>query len=75
MRAHPSAWLRGYNMHSLWAGRNKLAFIRLDRAKRIYRWEAGTLAGEAASLEQAKSAVRTALRAQAGQLVLFGAAP
>ena len=68
------AWERGYLSHGLWAGRNRVGLVRIDRAARPeakYRWEAGTLAGAAATLKDAKRAVEEAVLLGAMQLPLF----
>ncbi len=68
------AWERGYLSHGLWAGRNRVGLVRIDRSARPeakYRWEAGTLAGGAATLKEAKRAVEEAVLLGTVQLPLF----
>jgi hypothetical protein len=67
-------WERGYLSHGLWLGKNRVGMVRMDkdaRPEEKYRWEAGTLAGGAASLEEAKRAVEQAVLMGAMQLPLF----
>jgi hypothetical protein len=69
------AWERGYYSHGYWRGNVKLGTVKLaPRAEwdGIYRWEAGSLAGETTSLEEAKRAVEAAALAGASQMKLFG---
>lgn len=67
-------WERGYKSHGYWAGKRKLGGVRLrDDAlpEEKYRWEAGTHAGFAASLSDAKRAVEAAVLLGQSQLPLF----
>jgi hypothetical protein len=68
------AWERGYLSHGLWVGKSRVGIVRMDRTARPearYRWEAGTLAGAAATLKEAKRAVEEAVLLGAMQLPLF----
>jgi hypothetical protein len=68
------AWERGYLSHGLWVGKQRVGSVRMDRDARPeakYRWEAGTLAGRAATLKEAKRAVEEAVLLGAMQLPLF----
>jgi hypothetical protein len=72
-RARP-VWERGYLSHGLWAGKRRVGIVRIDKDARPeakYRWEAGTLAGGAATLKEAKRAVEEAALLGAMQLPLF----
>jgi hypothetical protein len=67
-------WERGYLSHGLWLGKNRAGSVRMDKDARLeakYRWEAGTLAGGAATLKEAKRAVEQAVLIGAMQLPLF----
>ena len=66
-------WERGYQSHGYWQGKKKIAWIELSgRGKDgVYRWNAGTRAGEAKSLVEAKRAVELTLEFGATQLGLF----
>lgn len=68
-------WERGYLAHGYWRGNERLGLVRLGPKKEwdgVYRWEAGGHSGEAATLEEAKSAVEQAVLIGASQLALFG---
>jgi len=68
------AWERGYYSHGYWRGKEKLGSVRLGPKREwdgIYRWQAGTHAGEAATLAEAKRAVEEAVLVGASQLGLF----
>ena len=67
-------WERGYLSHGLWIGKNRMGVVRIDKDARPeakYRWEAGTLTGRAAALNEAKRAVEQAVLMGAMQLPLF----
>jgi hypothetical protein len=67
-------WERGYLSHGLWLGRTRVGVVKLERAGGAdarYRWEAGTLAGAAATLKEAKRAVEEAVLMGTMQLPLF----
>lgn len=67
-------WERGYLSHGLWRGRVRVGVVRLEKgapAESRYRWEAGTLAGGAATLKEAKRAVEEAVLMGTVQLPLF----
>jgi len=68
-------WERGYLSHGYWLGQERLGLVRLGPKKEwdgVYRWEAGSHTGEAATLEDAKNAVEQAVLTGASQLALFG---
>lgn len=68
------AWERGYLSHGLWLGKLRVGVVRLEKAapgEAGYRWEAGTLAGGAATLKEAKRAVEEAVLMGTMQLPLF----
>jgi hypothetical protein len=67
-------WERGYLLHGLWLGKARLGIVRLERAAPAagrYRWEAGTHAGVAVTLKEAKRAVEEAVLLGTVQLPLF----
>ncbi len=67
-------WERGYHSHGYWRGKDKLGSVKLGAKPEwdgIYRWQAGTHAGEAATLAEAKRAVEEAVLVGASQLALF----
>jgi hypothetical protein len=50
-------WQRGYRCHTLWNGKERIGRISLGKYKEwdgVYRCEAGTQSGTAASLADAK---------------------
>ena len=68
-------WERGYFQHGYWLGNKRLGAVRLGPKGEwdgVYRWEAGTQAGETATLKDAKQAVEQAVSVGASQLPLFG---
>ena len=68
-------WERGYQSHGYWRGKERLGTVQLgERAEwdGIYRWQAGTRAGEASTLAEAKRAVEEQVLSLASQLSLFG---
>lgn len=72
-RALP-VWERGYKSHGLWQGKLRVGVVRLEQeapAEARYRWEAGTLAGAAPTLKEAKRAVEEAALLGTVQLPLF----
>ena len=72
-RARPF-WERGYYSHGYWRGNQKLGSVLLAPKEKwdgVYRWQAGTFAGEAASLADAKRAVEQAVLVGTTQLGLF----
>jgi hypothetical protein len=74
-RPKPS-WERGYRSHGLWDGNRKLGTVRLaaDRDPLArYAWQAGTHAGFAATLREAKRVVEQIVLVGASQLPLFPA--
>ena len=73
-KAKQAIWERGYLSHGYWRGKQKLGSVTLGKKEEwdgIYRWQAGSHAGEAATLEEAKSAVEQAVLVGASQLPLF----
>ena len=67
-------WERGYFQHGYWLGKKRIGLVKLgpkDEWDGIYRWEAGTHAGEAPTLKAAKQAVEQAVLVGASQLPLF----
>lgn len=70
-----ASWERGYYSHSYWQGNRKLGTVKLgpkDEWDGVYRWEAGTRAGECSSLAAAKQAVEQMVNFGASQISLFG---
>lgn len=68
-------WERGYYSHGLWRGKEKLGTVKLGPRGEwdgTYRWQAGSHAGEASTLHEAKRAVEAAALAGARQMPLFG---
>ena len=68
------AWERGYNGHVLWQGKAKLGRVTVHAgkgAKDKYTWQAGTRAGSADSLAQARKAVEFAALVAHKQRDLF----
>ena len=67
-------WERGYLSHGYWLGKERLGLVRLGPKKEwdgVYRWQAASHSGEAATLEEAKTAVEQAVLIGASQLALF----
>ena len=67
-------WERGYFQHGYWLRKQRIGVVKLgpkDQWDGVYRWEAGTHAGEAATLKDAKQAVEQAVSVGASQLPLF----
>lgn len=72
-KARPS-WERGYQSHGYWQGKDRLGTVRLGERGQwdgVYRWQAGTRAGETKTLAEAKRAVEATLEFGASQLGLF----
>ena len=72
-RARP-VWERGYLSHGLWLGKARVGVVKLEKdgpGDSRYRWEAGTLAGAAPTLKEAKRAVEEAVLMGTMQLPLF----
>jgi len=68
-------WERGYQSHGYWQGKERVGTVQLgERADwdGVYRWQAGTRAGEAKTLAEAKRAVEEQVLSLASQLSLFG---
>ena len=67
-------WERGYKGHVYWLGKTKLGKVSVDPEANVkYHWEAGGRAGDAETLDQAKSAVELAVFNADRQLDLFEA--
>ena len=67
-------WERGYQGHGYWLGRQRLGAVKLvpgGEKQTAYHWEAGTRAGEAQTLKEAKREVEQAILVGARQLPLF----
>jgi hypothetical protein len=66
-------WERGYNTHGYWQGKKRIGWIELSGTAKdgVYRWTAGTRAGEAKSLVEARRAVELTIEFGASQLGLF----
>jgi len=67
-------WERGYRSHGYWRGKEKLGGVTIERGtspERKYRWQAGTHAGHAATLRDAKRAVESVVLFGMRQLPLF----
>ena len=68
-------WERGYQSHGYWRGKDRLGTVQLGERGQwdgIYRWQAGSRAGEAKTLGEAKRAVEETVLSLASQLSLFG---
>jgi len=68
-------WERGYQSHGYWRGKERLGTVQLgerNQGDRMYRWQAGSRAGEAKTLAEAKRAVEETVLSLATQLPLFG---
>ncbi len=67
-------WERGYASHGYWQDKKKIGWVALDGKGKngIYRWQAGSRAGEAKTLGEAKRAVEETVLSLATQLSLFG---
>jgi hypothetical protein len=69
------SWERGYQSHGYWQGKERLGTVQLGERSQwdgIYRWQAGSRAGEAKTLGEAKRAVEETVLSLASQLSLFG---
>jgi hypothetical protein len=67
-------WERGYLSHGYWVGKERVGVVKLGPKGEwdgVYRWEAGSRAGEASTLEEAKRGVEQAVIFGASQLPLF----
>jgi len=67
-------WERGYYSHGYWSGKQKLGTVKVGPKgdwDGIYRWQAGTQAGEATTLGKAKQAVEQVVLVGMRQLPLF----
>lgn len=67
-------WERGYFQHGFWLGKKRLGAVKLGPKGEwdgVYRWEAGTRAGETTTLKDAKQAVEQVVSVGASQLPLF----
>jgi hypothetical protein len=67
-------WERGYDTHGYWQGKKKIGWVALEGkgGNGLYRWQAGSRAGEAKTLVEAKRAVEQTVLSLATQLSLFG---
>ena len=67
-------WERGYDTHGYWQDKKKIGWVALNGkgTNGIYRWQAGSRAGEAKTLGEAKRAVEETVLSLATQLSLFG---
>jgi hypothetical protein len=67
-------WERGYESHGYWQGKKKIGWVALEGKGKggVYRWQAGSRAGEAKTLVEAKRAVEVISLSLATQLSLFG---
>jgi hypothetical protein len=67
-------WERGYETHGYWQGKTKIGWVALDGSGNdaLYRWQAGSRAGQAKTLAEAKRAVEETVLSLATQLPLFG---
>jgi len=73
-KAKQAIWERGYLSHGYWLGKQKRGSVTLGKKEEwdgVYRWQAGSHAGEAATLEEAKRAVEQAVLVGVSQLPLF----
>jgi hypothetical protein len=66
-------WERGYTTHGYWQGKQKIGWVERSGTGKdgVYRWQAGTRAGEAKSLVEARREVELTLEFGASQLGLF----
>jgi hypothetical protein len=72
-KARPQ-WERGYQSHGYWRGKERLGTVHLGERSQwdgIYRWQAGSRAGEAKTVAEAKRAVEETVLSLASQLSLF----
>ncbi len=67
-------WERGYDTHGYWQGKKKIGWVALEEKGKsgLYRWQAGSRAGHAKTLVEAKRAVEQTVLSLASQLSLFG---
>ncbi len=73
-RIKKPVWERGYYSHGYWRGKERLGTVKLGPPGEwdgTYRWQAGTHAGEATRLADAKRSVEQAVLVGARQLPLF----
>ncbi len=64
-------WERGYDTHGYWQGKKKIGWVAHEGKGGLYRWQAGSRAGEAKSLAEAKRLVEETVLSLATQLSLF----
>ena len=66
-------WERGYATHGYWQNKKKIGWVALDGKGKdaLYRWQAGSRAGQAKTLAEAKRAVEETVLSLATQLSLF----
>jgi hypothetical protein len=73
-RKHKPFWERGFLSHGYWLGKERLGVVTLGPRGEwdgIYRWQAGSNAGKASTLREAKHAVEQVVLVGASQLQLF----
>jgi hypothetical protein len=67
-------WERGFLSHGYWLGKARVGVVSTGPRGEwdgIYRWQAGSSAGKAKTLREAKQAVEQAVLVGAHQLQLF----
>jgi len=62
-------WERAFRGHAYWLGKAKLGRVTLEAGR--YRWEASGRRGQAETLQQARTAVESAVALSDKQLPLF----
>lgn len=76
-RAKPF-WERGYKSHGYWLGKSRIGYIEVVPGKSLemkYHWQAGTHAGQATTLRDAKRLVEQTILMGGRQLALFADDP
>lgn len=76
-RARPF-WERGYKSHGYWLGKSRIGYIEVSPGKHLemkYHWHAGTHAGQATTLRDAKRLVEQTILMGGRQLALFADDP
>ena len=76
-RAKPF-WERGYKSHGYWLGKSRIGFVEVSTGKPLemkYHWQAGTHAGQATTLRDAKRLVEQTILMGGRQLILFADEP
>lgn len=67
-------WERAYKAHCYWLGKTKVGIVRVEPGAHLemkYQWQAGTHAGQATTLREAKRMVEAAVLMGGRQLTLF----